>query len=553
MNRFSDGFSDKSYEDLLNEYAGESLGNKSRQTDTKSSAASGQRSQPIRRTSQSASSVAPIQRGTSVRRRSNNSTVAPVRRTSSQASAKPNFKVDIPNTKTFSEKADAFKPLKSFEDEQRSDKRTETKNTVDSTMEFNKSRLNSQKKFEPVIEKKNVAVKSKLNFNSKFGSKLNFVEKLKQKFSADPQLSLRENLLLAFKSNWKSFVVFACCFIVAGIITAVALSCVNDVLAIKYDDDTVVEVVLPNDANTDIAIDVLKDADLIENKWFCKLFIKAMGYTDKNYLPGVYYFNKTMGVEKMITRFKVSNVRGAVISITIPEGYTIDQIFERLEKNEICSSSSLYKTIDEVDFSDEYDFINELQYKENRYHVLEGYMFPATYEFEQGSDPATVIRKFLDAFKVRWTDEYAERAAELGLTTDDIIKIASIIEKEASGSGQFPLVSSVLHNRLNRSGLYPTLDCDSTKDYVSNTISKRITNVNKIDSYISNYSTYECAGLPVGAICNPGIAAIEAALYPDTTQYYFFAHDKNKTIYMAKNIEEHGANLKVITRINAED
>ncbi len=543
-NKFSDGFSDKSYEDLLNEYAGESLGNKSsRQTDAKSTAASGQKRQPIRRTTQSAPSVAPIQRGTSVRRSTNSSTVSPVKRTPTQTSAKPNFKVDIPNVKESSRKAEVFTPLRSFEEEQRSNIRTKSQSSVDSTMEFNKANLNSQKKFEPVIVKKNT--------DSDFKS--DPLTKFKNLFTADSLRNLRDKLILAFKENKKSFIVFACCFVVAGIITAVALSCVNDVLAIKYDDDTVIEVVLPNDANTDIAIDVLKDADLIQNKWFCKLFIKAMGYTDQNYLPGVYYFNKTMGVEKMITRFKVSSVRGAVVSITIPEGYTIDQIFERLEKNEICSSSSLYKTIDEVDFSDEYDFINELQYKENRYHVLEGYMFPATYEFEQGSDPATVIRKFLDAFNARWTDKYSERAAELGLTTDDIVKIASIIEKEASGSGQFSLVSSVLHNRLNRTGLYPTLDCDSTKDYVSNTISKRITNANKIDSYISNYSTYECASLPVGAICNPGIAAIEAALYPDTTQYYFFAHDKNKTIYMAKTLEEHSANLKVITRINAED
>lgn len=548
MDKFSDGFSDKSYEDLLNEYAGESLGNKTgRQSDTRNATASGQKRQPIRRSAQS-SSVAPIQRGTSARRTSNNSTVAPIRRTSSQTSAKPNFKVDIPKAdisdiKSSPRKAVVYQPLKSFEEEQRSTKRTERQTSADSTMEFSKARLNSQTKFEPVIEKSNTdgSLKSKIS------------AKIKSFFPADSQLPLKDKLLLAFKANRKSFIAFACCFVVAGIITAVALSCVNDVLAIKYDDDTVIEVVLPNDADTDTAIDVLKDADLIKNKWFCKLFIKAMGYTDENYLPGVYYFNKTMGVEKMITRFKVSSVRGAVVSITIPEGYTIDQIFERLEKNEICSSSSLFKTIDEVDFSDEYDFISELQYKENRYHVLEGYMFPATYEFEQGSDPATVIRKFLDAFQSRWTDEYAERAAELGLTTDDIVKIASIIEKEASGSGQFSLVSSVLHNRLNRSGLYPTFDCDSTKDYVSNTISKRITNANKIDSYISNYSTYECAGLPVGAICNPGLAAIEAALYPDTTQYYFFAHDKNKTIYMAKTLEEHSANLKVITRINAED
>ena len=101
---------------------------------------------------------------------------------------------------------------------------------------------------------------------------------------------------MAFKENKRSFIVFGCCFIIAGILASIALSCINDVLAINRDNETVVEVVLPNNANTDIAIDVLDDAGLIKNKLFCKMFIKAMGYTDKNYLPGVYYLSESMGV-----------------------------------------------------------------------------------------------------------------------------------------------------------------------------------------------------------------------------------------------------------------
>ena len=180
-------------------------------------------------------------------------------------------------------------------------------------------------------------------------------------------------------------------------------------------------------------------------------------------------------------------------------------------------------------------------------------MFPATYEFEQGADPATVIRKFLNAFKSRWTEEYAAKAAELGMTTDDIIRLASIIEKEGANHKQFGLISSVLHNRLNRSGLYPTLECNSTQDYVTNTISKRITTAAELNPYIINYSTYESAGLPPGAICNPGSAAIEAALYPDSHQYYFFRHDKNGKIYMATTVEEHSANGRLVEKVNAEE
>ena len=239
-----------------------------------------------------------------------------------------------------------------------------------------------------------------------------------------------------------------------------------------------------------------------------------MGYSDENYLPGVYYFTEDMGVEKMITRFKTSATRGAVISVTIPEGYTIDQIFERLEKNDICKKDALYKTIDNVDFGAEYSFLANLDEAENRYHVIEGYMFPATYEFEQGADPGSVIRKFLDAFKSRWSEKYAARAAELNMSVDDIIRLASIVEKEGANKEQFTLISSVLHNRLNRSGIYPLLQCDSTKDYVENTIAQRVNSTAKISSYIAKYNTYDpkCIGLPVSAICNPGIRCIEAAM-----------------------------------------
>lgn len=248
----------------------------------------------------------------------------------------------------------------------------------------------------------------------------------------------------------------------------------------------------------------------------------------------------------MISRFKTSTVRGSRVSVTIPEGYTIDQIFDRLEKNEICSAAALYKTIDTIDFSSEYDFLKTIENPEQRYHTLEGYFFPATYEFEQGADPATVIREFLNAFQKRWTEDYAKQAEAISMTTDEVIRLASIIEKEGNSPEQFGLVSSVLHNRLNRSGVYPTLGCDSTKDYVKNTIGKREQSTTKLSAYYMIYNTYECEGLPAGAICNPGKDAIEAALKPETTQYYFFRHDKKGQIYMAQTKAQHDANgLKV--------
>ncbi len=549
MNKFSDGFSDNSYEDLLNQYAGESLGSKTSKS-TAEDISSVSRKAPTKTEPKKTTRVAPktntyeepvFNIDISSRKKSNvdksfdidliapfeddvnkkgpviEKRYEPARKTATKKVQPTNNTMEFSTKKT----SNALNSAKSF-----MQKRAKPRNAENSVVDNEPVQTNDYK---PQILIKNNG-KTKINFN---GVKLLVIN--------------------SFKTNKKVFIGFGCCLLASIVLASCALSCINDVLAINRDEEETVEVVLPNDADTFDAVRVLDKAGLIKNTMFCNLFLKIMNYSDENYLPGVYYFTADMGVEKMITRFKTSTTRGAVISVTIPEGYTIDQIFERLEKNDICTKESLYKTIDAVDFSSEYDFIASLDKTENRYHVLEGYMFPATYEFEQGADPATVIRKFLDTFESRWTDEYSERAKELGYSVDDIITLASIIEKEGANAKQFPLVSSVLHNRLNRSGLYPTLDCDSTQDYVTNTIAKRITVASELNPYIVNYSTYESAGLPPGAICNPGIDAIDAALNPDSNQYYFFAHDKNRKIYMASTVDEHSANLRTINKVNAEE
>ena len=512
MNKFSDGFSDKNFDDLLNEYAGSALGNKPSRTE------------PPKRVQKPASQK------------------------KAEPMKKPEFNIDISRKNTI--KQDDFELIKPFEEEfpQEPVKKSDT-------MEFKKQRRNR-----PVIEKRNDFKKP--SFNARINSIKNSAQKKLYTDETSPKAQQEkgekgkfsaEMLVRFFMKHKKSFISLGICLVISLVLSTMIISCINDVLGINRGDEKIVEVTLPNDAKTFDAVRALDKAGLIKNSIFCNLFLNVMGYTDENYLPGIYYFTADMGVEKMVTRFKTSVQRGKIISITIPEGYTIDQVFERLEKNDICSSSSLYKVIQDVDFSAEYDFVAKIDNKEARYHALEGYIYPATYEFEQGATPGAVIRKFLDTFESRWTEEYAAKAKALGKTTDEIIKIASIIEKEGANKDQFKLVSSVLHNRLNRSGLYPTLDCDSTKDYVTNTISKRITSPSQINAYILSYSTYEKAGLPVGAICNPGAAAIEAALNPSSTQYYFFAHDNNKKIYMAATLEEHNSNKRIIQNVNSQD
>ena len=143
-----------------------------------------------------------------------------------------------------------------------------------------------------------------------------------------------------------------------------------------------------------------------------------------------------------------------------------------------------------------------------------------------------------------------KRAAELGLSRDEIITIASIIQKEAANTDQMKVISSVIHNRLNHQADYPTLGCDSTALYISNYVTPTVGEAQGA-IYYSAYDTSAVKGLPPGPICNPGIDAIRAALYPSDTDYYFFAHDKAGNIYTASTFKEHKNNLVLIIKANS--
>lgn len=538
MDKFSNDFSNKSYNDLLDEYAGESLTSKVNGPHEKDA-------EPTRQNTAKPAESKDIYTKRPAPKVPGKAVIETPKREPAQKSTPPVHKVNsgkpFLNSSSNATHAINLRTIKRFEEEIKLGEEAEksvSQSKSGDTMEFSKRKLAAKA---PVIEK--------LNNQNTAG------KKKKGKNNADSPrkaINKKEAIINALKVNKSIFIGLAVCIAVSVVVSIFLISCVNDVLAIGRDSETSIEVVLPNNADTKTAVSVLKDSGLIKNEFFCNLFIKAMGYSDDNYLPGVYYFTGNMGVEKMIKRFKTSSTRGAIVSITIPEGYTIDQIFERLEKNNVCTASALYKTIDEVDFSKEYDFVPGPDAVDDCYHVLEGFFFPATYEFEQGADPATVVRTFLNAFKQHWTEDYAKKAEELGFSVNDVITLASVIEKEGANTKQFTQISSVLHNRLNKSGLYPLLQCDSTRDYVTNTISERVMSKSELNKYIGNYNTYECEGLPVGAICNPGTAAIEAALNPEINNYYFFAHDKNQNIYMAETQEKHDANLITIAKVNAQ-
>ena len=233
---------------------------------------------------------------------------------------------------------------------------------------------------------------------------------------------------------------------------------------------------------------------------------------------GIIIANKKEKFEEETTTEPLVTV--ATTKITFIEGVTLSEAFKLLEQNGVASYNDLMSTAQNYNFSD-YKIYSDIPDDENRCFKLEGYLFPDTYEFFLNESPESVIGRFLSNTDVKITDEMRSRAEELGFTIDEIIIIASIIQAEGAFPDEASTIAGIIYNRLEE-GM--RLEMDSTYFYVTEDIAE-FKGEEKIEDYKAIYNTYDCFSLPQGPVCNPGIIAINAALYPEETDYFYFCHD----------------------------
>lgn len=339
-----------------------------------------------------------------------------------------------------------------------------------------------------------------------------------------------------------TYIFFIVVIVLSMLLSIYAVMCLNDVLAITKSSSTVTISLNEQLDDMNEAVDILADNGLIKCKNFCKLFAKYREYyVGAPYEAGVYYLNSKMGLEGMLQAMHGNAATAETVSITFPEGLTTAEIVDKLVANEVCDKASLLSVIQSVEFS--YSLVNDLKADEKIPYRLEGYLFPDTYDFFVGESASSVVRKFLSNGDAKIKEDYRKRAEELGYSMYDIITIASIIQYEAGSVEQMKEISGVIHNRLSDPTNYPSLGCDSTSDYIRNKVGPALssTSSHTADYYLNYYSTDSSStvvGLPAGPICNPGIAAIEAALYPNDNGCYFFFHDNKGTLYTAKTYSE---------------
>ena len=246
---------------------------------------------------------------------------------------------------------------------------------------------------------------------------------------------------------------------------------------------------------------------------------------------------------EIITTTEVTTTSNPTVRVTFPEGFTAVQIAEKLEENGVCSASAFLSLVTDDEYLSTltYRFVEEIKNPENRPFNLEGYIFPDTYEFYKGESAERALNRFLRNTEAKLTDEYYLRAEELGYTMDEIISLAAIVQEEATTAKEMGKVSSVIHNRIENPS-YRRIQCDVTIHYINDYVTDSPYIHHDTEKYKELYNTYKCVGLPEGAITNPGIDAIKAALYPEDTNYFFFVTDKDWNYYYAETYAEHKKN-----------
>ncbi len=303
---------------------------------------------------------------------------------------------------------------------------------------------------------------------------------------------------------------------VSALLACLGWIAANDVLALNKPHHEVTITIKAEDDYNDV-VDLLKDNGLIQYKSLFKLFSTITNGEEKIADFGTFTLNTDMDYRALIAGISANSATRAKVSVTIPEGYTVDQIFQLLEQKGVATMEDLCKTAAEYDYK--FSFLQNV-IPLGDYHRLEGYLYPDTYEFYTNHDPIYAINKMLVRFDALFTDDMRNLTANKGYTIRELLTIASLIEKETDGSDR-ARIASVIYNRLNNpsAGTAGFLQIDATLAYING--GHVPTEADK--SIDSPYNTYLHKGLPPAPIANPGMASINAALNPAKEGYFYYA------------------------------
>lgn len=330
-------------------------------------------------------------------------------------------------------------------------------------------------------------------------------------------------------------------FIISASIISAAyiIKSAKEMLAMGREDVEIVIEIPDGSSAADIA-ELLQKEGIIGSAELFRLYSKFRG-ADGGYISGVHTLSPNMDYKTVIEVLQKENeVPRETVDVVFPEGITLIEAAKRLEDKNVCKAEEFIKVFNSSKFG--FDFEEKVKVSELKFYKMEGYFFPDTYRFYVEEDPKVVAKKIYKNFEARITPDLYGRMNDLDMELEEVLTLASVVQAEAANTRDMKNVASVFYNRLNNPDEYPLLQSDPTTNYVEDVIMPNIDV--KSEKMFEAYDTYRGAGLPPGPICNPGLDAINAVLYPAETDYYYFCSNlETGEFFYAKTLEEHEQNL----------
>jgi UPF0755 protein len=297
-------------------------------------------------------------------------------------------------------------------------------------------------------------------------------------------------------------------------------------LPVAPNETSLVEIRLPENSSARQVAVLLKQNGLIRNETVFLGYLYQKGI-EKQLKAGLYVFSKSQSLPELAGQISQGKVKNS--SFTVPEGYTVRQIGELLINKQICTGQQWAEAL-QVKY--DYSFLLPgVPMDEKR---LEGFLFPDTYTVDDQTSAQDIINIMLQRFDAVWNNEYASIADSQQLKVRDTIIIASLVEREAQVPEERRRIAGVIYNRLKK-GM--PLQIDATILY---SLGEHRDKVTYQDLQINSpYNTYKNVGLPPGPISSPGRAAIEAALNPESNNYYYYVAKGDGTHYFSSTYAEH--------------
>ena len=298
-------------------------------------------------------------------------------------------------------------------------------------------------------------------------------------------------------------------------------------------DGPSVRVKIPAGASFAAAADSLARAGVIGSPRLFRIWASATG-RDRSLQPGTYMLRQGASWGDLIEN--LTSGRSIVVSVTIPEGYDIASITRTLTRALAIPADSMAAAVSDTSLRRRLGIPDDVV-------TIEGYLFPETYVFGNGTDAREAVETMVGQFEKEWRPEWTARLDTLRMTRNEVMALASIVEKEAVVAEERPIIAAVYRNRLQRGML---LQADPTVQYA---LGERVDRVlYKHLEVESRYNTYRHAGLPPGPIASPGAASIIAALYPADVPYLYFVARPDGHHEFRRTFAEHTAAIRQIRR-----